>query len=163
VTVIFGVLCGQGLQSVAAAWLSFWSDHSHPDSVPHVTDTLGLVGYGGLSITAFVGIFSTSAVFRLTALKAARAFHRKLLANMLRLPMSFFDTTPLGRVLNRFSKDIYIIDEVLTQNLYAYLQVLSVVVCTIIVISVATPWFLVIIFPLLFLYRATQNFYIPAS
>ena len=35
----------------------------------------------------------------------ARAFHRKLLANLLRLPMSFFDTTPLGRVLNRFSKD----------------------------------------------------------
>ena len=63
----------------------------------------------------------------------------------------------------RFSKDIYTIDEVLVNNLYSYLQVSSVVVCTIIVISVATPWFLVIIFPLLLLYRATQNFYIPAS
>ena len=54
---------------------------------------------------AFLGIFLTSALFRLTALKAARTFHRKLLGTMLRLPMAFFDTTPLGRVLNRFSKD----------------------------------------------------------
>eukprot|EP00439_Symbiodinium_sp_Y106_P037690 s1985_g4.t1 len=163
VAVVFGVLCGQGLQSVAAAWLSYWSDHNTPKSVPHITSLVGLLGYGGLSITAFTGIFLTSALFRMTALKAARAFHRKLLANLLRLPMTFFDTTPLGRVLNRFSKDIYTIDEVLVNNLYSYLQVSSVVVCTIIVISVATPWFLVIIFPLLLLYRATQNFYIPAS
>jgi ATP-binding cassette subfamily C (CFTR/MRP) protein 1 len=44
-------------------------------------------------------------LFRLTALKAARSFHRRLLGTMLRLPMAFFDTTPLGRVLNRFSKE----------------------------------------------------------
>ena len=115
------------------------------------------------SSEAFCGIFLTSALFRLTALKAARSFHRKLLATVLRLPMTFFDTTPLGRVLNRFSKDIYTIDEVLQNILYSYLQVVSVVICTIVVISVATPWFLVVITPLLLIYRATQNFYIPAS
>lgn len=75
-----------------------------------------------------MGIFLTSALFRLTALKAARSFHRKLLATVLRLPMAFFDTTPLGRVLNRFSKDVYIIDEVLQNILYSYLQVDFVVV-----------------------------------
>lgn len=39
----------------------------------------------------------------------------------------------------------------------------SVVITTMVVISVATPWFLVVVFPLLLIYRATQNFYIPAS
>lgn len=81
-----------------------------------------------LKVKAFLGIFLTSALFRLTALKAARSFHRKLLATVLRLPMAFFDTTPLGRVLNRFSKDVYIIDEVLQNILYSYLQVDFVVV-----------------------------------
>ena len=77
--------------------------------------------------------------------------------------MTFFDTTPLGRVLNRFSKDIYTVDEVLQNILYSYLQVVSAVICTIVVISFATPWFLVLVIPLLYVYRATQNYYIPAS
>jgi hypothetical protein len=34
-----------------------------------------------------------------------------MLACVMRSPMSFFDTTPLGRVVNRFAKDIYTIDE----------------------------------------------------
>eukprot|EP00913_Durusdinium_trenchii_P002361 g2179.t1 len=163
VTVLIGVLCGQGLQALSGGWISYWSDHSKPDNPHHISSQVGLIGYASLSLAAFCGIFLTSALFRLTALKAARSFHRKLLSTVLRLPMTFFDTTPLGRVLNRFSKDIYTIDEVLQNILYSYLQVVSVVVCTMIVISAATPWFLVVIFPLLLVYRATQNFYIPAS
>ena len=163
VTVLLGVLCGQGLQALSGGWISYWSDHNDPEKPIYITSGQGLIGYSSLSLTAFLGIFCTSALFRLTALKAARSFHRQLLSNVLRLPMSFFDTTPLGRVLNRFSKDVYTIDEVLQNILYSYLQVVSVVICTMVVISVATPWFLVVVFPLLLIYRATQNFYIPAS
>ncbi|CAJ1373645.1 unnamed protein product [Effrenium voratum] len=163
VTVLSGVLCGQGLQAAASAWISYWSDHSSPQNPNYVSSSVGLIGYTGLSLTAFLGIFLTSALFRLTALKAARTFHRRLLTTLLRLPMTFFDTTPLGRVLNRFSKDIYTVDEVLQNILYSYLQVVSAVICTIVVISFATPWFLVLVIPLLYVYRATQNYYIPAS
>jgi len=162
-TVVLGVLCGQGLQALAGGWISYWSDHSNSESPHYISSQVGLIGYSTLSLAAFLGIFLTSALFRLTALKAARSFHRKLLATVLRLPMAFFDTTPLGRVLNRFSKDVYIIDEVLQNILYSYLQVVSAVICTMVVIAAATPWFLVVVIPLLLVYRATQNFYIPAS
>ena len=37
-------------------------------------------------------------------LEAARKMHQVLLHNILRAPTSFFDTTPLGRIVNRFSK-----------------------------------------------------------
>ena len=37
-------------------------------------------------------------------LEAARKMHQTLLHNILRAPASFFDTTPLGRIVNRFSK-----------------------------------------------------------
>jgi len=164
VGVLFGVLFGQALQTGADSWVSFWSDHSskQPGQV-YVSGTTGILGYALMSLAAFLGIFSASGCFRLTALNAARWFHQQLLERLLQQPMSFFDTTPLGRILNRFSKDIYTIDEQLQSTLYMYLQTLTRVFATVAVITVATPWFLVVIVPLLWVYRWTQNYYIPSS
>ena len=48
--------------------------------------------------------------------------HTNLLANIMRLPMHFFDTNPLGRVLNRFSKDIDTMDNTLPWNIRSWLM-----------------------------------------
>ncbi|KAM8717861.1 hypothetical protein ACLKA7_004543 [Drosophila subpalustris] len=52
---------------------------------------------------------------RLGALRAARMLHRFLLNRMLRVPMWFFDTTPVGRIISRFSKDIDTVDQTLVE------------------------------------------------
>jgi len=163
--VLLGIAVGQALQTGADSWVSVWSDHSgeKPGQKFHVSSSMGLLGYTGLSMAAFFGIFATSALFRLTALNAARSFHRQLLGNMLKLPMAFYDTTPLGRVLSRFSKDVYTVDEQLQSTLYSYLGTLSRVLATLSVIAWATPWFLVFMGPLLLMYRWTQRYYVPSS
>lgn len=51
-------------------------------------------------------------------LKATRILHKNLLTQVLRLPLCFFDVTPLGRILNRFSNDIQTTDVVLPGLLY---------------------------------------------
>jgi len=87
---------------------------------------------------------------------ASRLIHNRLLVNILRLPMSFFDTTPSGRILNRFSKDIYTIDETIPRSLSEFLITVFDVINTIVVISYATPLFMVVILPLTVLYALIQ-------
>ena len=87
---------------------------------------------------------------------ASRLIHHRLLVNILRLPMSFFDTTPSGRILNRFSKDIYTIDEMIPRSLSAFLRTFLTVLATIVVVSYATPLFMAVILPLTVLYVLIQ-------
>lgn len=164
VTVLLGLILGQACQTAADLWISYWSDHSSMTPFhTFISGEEGLIGYVITSGAAFVGIIATSAMFRTTALRASRTFHKQLLTNLLLLPTSFYDTTPIGRVTSRFSKDVYIVDEQLVSTLMMYFNTLCRVAATIVVISIATPWFLAVIFPLFFVYRHIQNFYIPSS
>lgn len=71
--------------------------------------------------------FACSLSFALGALAAAREMHVLLLRYVLHWPMELFDTTPLGRVLNRFSKDVDVLDNTLPQVLRSCLMMLFVV------------------------------------
>jgi len=103
-------------------------------------------------------IFAMCANFCLAVagIYASRLIHNRLLVNILRLPMSFFDTTPSGRILNRFSKDIYTIDEIIPRSLLAFLFTFFAVINTIVVVSYATPLFMIVILPLTVLYLLIQ-------
>lgn len=48
--------------------------------------------------------------------QASRKLHERMAYAIFRSPMSFFETTPTGRILNRFTSDIYKIDEVLART-----------------------------------------------
>jgi ATP-binding cassette subfamily C (CFTR/MRP) protein 1 len=66
--------------------------------------------YGSFGLLQGIAILIGTLIFALGSLKAARHLHFRLLHNILRLPLQFFDTTPLGRVINRFSRDTDVID-----------------------------------------------------
>lgn len=87
---------------------------------------------------------------------AARKLHANLLTNKFHTPQSFYDTTPLGRIINRFSKDIYIIDEALPSTVLMFLATFFVSLSTMIVIVSSTPIFAVVIAPLAFIYIFVQ-------
>ena len=61
------------------------------------------------ALTIFVG----SLISYFATFNAGRILHMDLLKRVIRLPMWFFDTTPQGRILNRFSKDIDTLDNML--------------------------------------------------
>lgn len=102
-------------------------------------------------------------IFALGSLKAARHLHFRLLHNILRLPVSFFDTTPLGRIVNRFSRDTDVIDAFLPGMMRSWVSMGFSVIGTIAVIIYATPIFASVIVPLMLFYYIFQKFYIATS
>ena len=89
--------------------------------------------------------------------------HDKMLMNVIYLPQSFFDTTPLGRILNRFSKDQYTVDEVLPRSFNGYFRTLFNVISILAVNAIGSPYYILFALPLGFLYGYFQRFYLSTS
>lgn len=122
-----------------------------------------MIIYATLGVAQALALLVTSLIFAIGCLRAARDLHAKLLYNVMRLPMSFFDTTPLGRVLNRFSKDLDVIDNVLPMTMRFWMVMFFAVLSVFVVISYSTPIFLAVAFPMLILYYFIQRFYVATS
>lgn len=121
----------------------------------HSTDFyLGV--YAALGMSQGFMVMFASILLAVGSINGARLLHRRLLVNILRSPMSFFDTTPLGRIVNRFSKDIYLIDEAIPRSLRMFIAIFFSVISTIVVISYSTPIFLSAVLPLAIIYVLTQ-------
>ena len=93
---------------------------------------------------------------KFAAHNASRKLHWNILSGVLRAPMSFFDTTPIGRVINRFSKDIDSVDAVLPNAFAQTLITLVSVVATLIVLIYGSWLAVIALFPLAILFAFTQ-------
>ncbi|XP_059476483.1 multidrug resistance-associated protein 1 isoform X3 [Neocloeon triangulifer] len=157
----------QGFSIGTNVWLSIWSNaqtaYNATQPLPPNERDMYLGVYGGLGIGQVVFVFLGSLVVFLGTLMAAKKMHMDMTNRILRCPMYFFDTTPVGRVLSRFSKDIDTCDVVLPQIMQALPATFFRVLATIVVISYSTPIFLAVIIPIGILYYFIQRFYVATS
>ncbi|KAM4606989.1 ATP-binding cassette sub-family C member 2 isoform 2-T2 [Polymixia lowei] len=147
-------------------WLSDWTN----DAVDYVNMTypnwkrdtrIGVFGVLGVAQGFFV--FLGTLLLANSSISASRILHSGLLRNILRVPMVFFDTTPTGRVVNRFAKDIFTVDEAIPQSFRSWILCLLGVLGTLFVICLATPFFTIVIIPLAVVYYFVQRFYVATS
>ncbi|KAG9068969.1 hypothetical protein KI688_009859 [Linnemannia hyalina] len=158
--VLFFLGC-QGIQIGTNVWLKYWTTQNGAEK-HSVGEFLGV--YAALVIAFLISnVTVTYITMVIAAIRASTILHEGLLSTMLRLPMSFFDTTPLGRIVNRFSSDIFSIDELTPWNFINVFVCGASVLGTIVVIGTTTPIFLAIVPPLVVLYLLIQTFYIRSS
>ncbi|KAF9542259.1 hypothetical protein EC957_002211 [Mortierella hygrophila] len=142
-------------------WLRYWSDAAGQDKYS-VTEFL--VIYTGFTL-AYMGfnmvLFYVANVF--AAVKGARHMHDRLLDNLVRQPMAFFDVTPVGRIINRFSTDVDAIDDNIIWNLIDIVYCLVAIGGTLVVISISSPQFLYAVPPLILCYIYIQSYFLASS
>lgn len=154
---------GQSAAAIGAnVWLSAWTNDAVVDGRQNNTSQrLGV--YAALGILQGLLVMLSAFTMVVGSVQAARLLHAALLHNKIRSPQSFFDTTPSGRILNRFSKDIYVIDEVLAPTILTLLNSFFMSISTLVVIVASTPLFIVVVIPLAVLYGFVQRFYVATS
>ena len=143
----------EGCSVGSNVWLAEWS------GIVNATDAtrdLYLGIYGAIGASKAVLTLISSLLLAIGAMHSARVLHSSMLFNVLKAPMAFFDTTPLGRIVNRFSKDIYVIDEIIPMILSMFLGMVCSVISILVVICVSTPFFMIVIVPLAVVYVLTQ-------
>ncbi|KAI5627349.1 canalicular multispecific organic anion transporter 2 isoform X3 [Silurus asotus] len=147
-------------QSAAAIganiWLTAWTtDTDESTREENVPMRAGV--YAALGFTQGLLVMFSSFTLAMGKIQAARKLHQGLLDNKFHTPQSFFDTTPIGRIINRFSKDIYVIDESLPSTILMFLGTFFTSISTLIVIIYTTPIFAVVIGPLALIYFFVQH------
>ena len=152
----------QGFKSGADIWLSKWSD----DPLASVKDSVRnkyLGVYGTLGLFQALCVMAGTLMLSIITLNAASKLHSTMLMRIMRSPMSFFETTPLGRILNRFSKDIDYVDLQIPMNVRMLVNTGMSVVGTVIVMITAMPLFIVVILPVSLVYYFVQKFYVNTA
>ncbi|KAK2714884.1 hypothetical protein QYM36_009173 [Artemia franciscana] len=152
-------------------WLSAWSNAyvnendtaTEPVPIPPSERDMFLGVYGALGFGQAISVMIASVLSSLATLKASTILHAYMLTHIFRLPPSFFDTTPLGRIVNRFSKDVDVLDNTFPFIVRSWIACLYGVLATIVVISYTTPIFLVMVLPIAVIYYFMQHFYVATS
>jgi len=149
----------------SSVWIQKWSEDAVDLSNAEFRSQTGLkMGvYAGFGCLQALFVMVEVYFLAIGCLSASTKIHRTLLCRILTAPASFFDTTPLGRIINRFSKDVFVIDEKLPWSIRSSnLNILS-VLGVIFVIVYSTPLFGLVIIPVGAFYYAIQRYFIRTS
>ncbi|KAG0299227.1 hypothetical protein BGZ98_010242 [Dissophora globulifera] len=139
-------------------WLSWWSSDNFKQ-----TQKFYMILYAVWGIAQGIFQFINGFYFSLAGARAAKVLHQKALQNIFRAPSSFFDTTPLGRIINRFSKDVDACDNLLSESYRMFTGTASIVLSTFILITVIFPYFLIPLVPMLIFYYYAAIYYRSSS
>lgn len=167
---IFFIIFSYILNSVAFIgsnlWLSAWTGDSQTfngTNYPASQRDMRIGVYAALGLAQGICVFIGTFLSVYGCNHASKILHGQLLNNILRAPMSFFDTTPTGRIVNRFAGDISTVDDTLPQALRSWIVCFLSIISTIVMICMATPVFAIIVIPLGIIYVSIQVFYVSTS
>ena len=125
----------------------------------------------GTTLAVYAGLFSVAVAFAIIcaflffyiSLKSSENLHDKMVTCALRAPVLFFDTNPAGRILNRFSKDIGCVDELLPKAFLRAIQWILFVFTAAILPSFTNAWLCLVFLPVMVVFPYLTLNYLRTS
>jgi len=154
--VLLGFILAGASSLMSVAWITLWTNDANYKK-QSLEFYLGV--YAALAISLGIFTFLRTILLVRFSVKASYIIHRNILQSIFNAPQSFFDTTPIGRILSRFSKDMYSLDIELSEQLDLFLFCAISILSSIGVILFVTPWFAVGVLPLAFIYYRLMNYF----
>lgn len=166
---VWVLLLGAFVLNVSASifstfWLSRWLKKGHHEELVETNGSVRLHSEGSLADSPDTPYYSTvygislvilflsgllkAMIFVKVSLNAASRLHNNMFSSVIRGTVGFFDSTPTGRILNRFSKDMDEIDVKLPFTAEVFLQNMITCVGFLLVIAWVFPAFLLACIPL---------------
>ncbi|XP_068705945.1 ATP-binding cassette sub-family C member 4-like isoform X2 [Montipora foliosa] len=117
------------------------------------------------SATAASLVLTTIRLFLvfLVLLRSSQRLHDRMVEATLHAQLSFFDTNPTGRILNRFSRDVGCMDEQLPQTFILCIQDILFAISAVLLPVVANPWLLFVFFPTIVAFSLFGRYYLKTS
>ena len=167
-TITFGIiLClfavAQALRVLNDLWVGLWAKdfESHYSTEPV---SFYMIGFTIIVFATCSFVLSRSYYFLSTCIDASRSLHTQILSSVLSAPVNkYFDITPIGRVLNRFTKDMDSVDSLLPDFFLTALQSGFHVISVLLLCIVSTPYFIVVLIPLAFTFYLIQEHFRKTS
>lgn len=116
-----------------------------------------------LIVGCVVMTLTRSFIFFNVAMKASRRLHDSMFSGITRASMYFFNTNPSGRILNRFSKDMGQIDEVLPMTIVDVIQIFLALFGIVVVVALVSPYTLIPTVFIAILFYFMRGFYLKSS
>lgn len=148
------LILSQCANIATSLWLSYWTSNRFGFSEGQY---IGV--YAGLGVAQAMLMFAFSVSLSILGTTSSRVMLSRAMTRVLRAPMSFFDTTPLGRITNRFSKDVDIMDNNLTDAIRMYFFTMAMIVSVFTLIIVFFHYFAIALGPLLLMFLFSASYY----
>ena len=152
--IFLALVASQGANIATSLWLSYWVSDKFGESRGFyigIYATLGLMQ--AILMFVFATLLSTSGT------NSSRVMLQRASESALRAPMSFFDTTPLGRITNRFSKDVDSMDNNLTDAMRMYFLTLGMIISVFCLIIAFFHYFGIALAPLVIIFLFAASYY----
>ncbi|XP_076312443.1 ATP-binding cassette sub-family C member 4-like [Tachypleus tridentatus] len=114
---------------------------------------------GGLFLLALLQTITFSVV----CMRSSVRLHNKMFDSIVRAPISFFDSSPIGRILNRFSKDLGTIDDLLPSSALDTTYIFLYVISALVVVCIVNPWIAIPTSILALIFYFFKRFYIATA
>ncbi|XP_067888123.1 ATP-binding cassette sub-family C member 9-like [Heterodontus francisci] len=169
---LLAVLAKQSFLVAVDFWLAKWTsagNHSETTATQYKNDVESailnhyLCGYIGLACGGMLCALFSSVTHVISGIRASKYLFTNMLQNITTLPLRFFETTPVGRILNRFSSDFKIIDDQIPSNLERLMWHIMMCFSAILINIIVTPFFILPVIPLLAVYYFLQMYFRSSS